>query len=114
MRHRTWLHGRAFDTPQCAAWPKQEYHSKTGQESKRISHVPHELHEEFPEAVEKIHDLKGNNAHFATLADRYHTINRSIHRMESGVEPVADETLEDQKKQRLLLKDEIFQMLQDA
>ncbi len=79
-----------------------------------MSHVPHELHEEFPEAAEQIHTLKTSNAHFANLADRYHTINRSIHRMETEVEPVADETLEDLKKQRLQLKDEIFKMLQDA
>lgn len=76
-----------------------------------MSHVPHELHEEFPEAAERIHALKVGNAHFAQLAERYHDLNRSIHRMESDLEPVADETLEDAKKQRLLLKDEIFTML---
>ena len=80
-------------------------------ERQNMSHVPHELHEEFPEAAERIHTLKVGNAHFAQLAERYHDLNRSIHRMESDLEPVADETLEDAKKQRLLLKDEIFAML---
>lgn len=76
-----------------------------------MSHVPHELHEEFPEAAARIHDLKTSNSHFASLAERYHEVNRAIHRMEAEVEPVADETLEDMKKQRLHLKDEIFKML---
>ena len=77
-----------------------------------MSHVPHELHEEFPEFAARIHELKVSNAHFTNLADRYHEVNRAIHRMETEVEPVADETLEEMKKQRLHLKDEIFKMLQ--
>lgn len=76
-----------------------------------MSHVPHELHEEFPEMADRIHDLKMNNNHFAKLADRYHELNRTIHRMETDVEPTSDETLEDLKKQRLHLKDEIADML---
>ena len=76
-----------------------------------MSHVPHELHEEFPEDTQRIHQLKIGNAHFARLADRYHEINREIHRAESGVEVIADLPLEDLKKQRLALKDEIAGML---
>lgn len=72
-----------------------------------MSHVPHELAEEFPEDVEKLHELKLNDAHFAKLADDYHAINREIHRIEAGVEAAADERAEDLKKQRLKLKDEI-------
>lgn len=79
-----------------------------------MSHVAHELHEEFPEKSETIRRLKGDNAHFARLAEHYHELNRAIHRMEANVEPVADETLEDLKKQRLLLKDEILQLLETA
>jgi uncharacterized protein len=79
-----------------------------------MSHVAHELHEEFPEKSETIHRLKGENAHFARIAEQYHELNRAIHRMETDVEPVADETLEQLKKQRLLLKDEITQLLETA
>ncbi len=79
-----------------------------------MSHVPHELHEEFPEYEDQIHALKVSNRHFSVLAERYHETNRAIHRMEAEVEPVSDETLEDMKKQRLALKDEIFGMLQQA
>ena len=79
-----------------------------------MSHVAHELHEEFPEKAEAIKTLKGGNAHFARIADLYHELNRAIHRMETDVEPVADETLEGLKRRRLTLKDEIAQFLATA
>lgn len=79
-----------------------------------MSHVPHELHDEFPEATEKMHELKMSNAHFARLADHYHEINRSIHRAETDVEPTSDDVLEVLKKKRLALKDEIAGILQAA
>ncbi|MEO0980342.1 MAG: YdcH family protein [Pseudomonadota bacterium] len=79
-----------------------------------MSHVPHELHEEFPEAAEAIHALKTNDAHFSRLADEYHTINREVHRIETNVEPAADDVLEDLKKKRLHLKDQIAAMLTAA
>ncbi len=79
-----------------------------------MSHVAHELHEEFPEKAAAIHALKTGNAHFARLADEYHTLNRTIHRMETNVEPADDATIEDLKKKRLQLKDEISKILDGA
>ena len=76
-----------------------------------MSHVAHELHEEFPAQIEKIAALKMSNAHFAKLADHYHITNREIHRIESEVAPASDEALEALKKQRLTLKDEIATLL---
>jgi uncharacterized protein YdcH (DUF465 family) len=76
-----------------------------------MSHVPHDLHEEFPDAVPLMHELKQRDQHFARLAARYHEVNREIHRFESGVEPTSDQTLEDAKKARLVLKDDIAAML---
>ncbi|MCB1508594.1 MAG: DUF465 domain-containing protein [Hyphomicrobiaceae bacterium] len=76
-----------------------------------MSHVPHELAEEFPDKQDKLHALKTTNSHFARLADSYHEINRRIHRAESEVEPMDDLALEDIKKERLKLKDEIAGML---
>jgi uncharacterized protein len=72
-----------------------------------MSHVAHELHEEFPDQIEAIKALKDANAHFARLIEDYHELNRAIHRMETDVEPVEDATLETAKKRRLALKDEI-------
>lgn len=76
-----------------------------------MSHVPHELAEEFPELTDRIHDLKTSNAHFARLAEEYHEVNRAIHRAETRVEPVSEEAEQDLRRKRLHLKDEIAGML---
>ncbi len=76
-----------------------------------MPHTPHELAEEFPEAVDKIHALKISNAHFAKLMDAYHEVNRAVHRAESGVEPCDDLTETTMRKQRMHLKDQIAAML---
>lgn len=72
-----------------------------------MSHTPHELAEEFPEHAQRIHELKDSDAHFSELVDQYHEVNRTIHRMETEVEPVATHTEEDARKQRVALKDKI-------
>jgi len=72
-----------------------------------MTHTPHELAEEFPEQAEKIHALKQSDAHFVKLVDEYHTLNRAIHRAETGVEPVADFAETNMRKRRMVLKDEI-------
>ncbi len=79
-----------------------------------MSHVPHELHEEFPEAAEALHTLKTSDAHFARLAEEYHTINREVHRIETDLEPASDDALEELKKKRLHLKDQIAALLAAA
>ena len=71
----------------------------------------HDLHREFPEFTDEIHDLKMNNNHFARVFNDYHEIDHEVHRIEQGVENTADEYLEQQKKKRLLLKDELFAMV---
>lgn len=76
-----------------------------------MSNTPHELVDEFPEYVDRIHDLKVEDAHFAKLTDDYHEINRAIHRAETKIEPTDDLHLEDMRKQRMVLKDEIYGML---
>lgn len=45
-----------------------------------MSHVPHELAEEFPDKVEKMRELRASNPHFAKIAEQYHELNRTIHR----------------------------------
>jgi len=76
-----------------------------------MPHTPHELAEEFPDQAQKIHDLKLADAHFARLADEYHTLNRTIHRAETNVEPVAEHIETDMRKRRMRLKDEIVAIL---
>ena len=72
-----------------------------------MSHTPHELSEEFPEHHEKLHELKLSDAHFNKLSDEYHEVNRQIHRYEAGVEATSDFHMEDLKKKRLNLIDQI-------
>jgi uncharacterized protein YdcH (DUF465 family) len=76
-----------------------------------MSHVPHELSEEFPEHVDKMHELKTSNAHFLKLFDEYHEINRAVHRAETDIEPTDDLHMEEMRKKRMHLKDEIYGML---
>lgn len=79
-----------------------------------MSHTPHELAEEFPDAQDKLHALKTGNAHFAKLADEYHEVNRTIHRSETGVEALSDEHEQALRRQRMMLKDQIAAMLAEA
>lgn len=79
-----------------------------------MSHVPHDLHAEFPQDATLLHQLKLNDRHFQTLAQRYQDVNQEIHRVETEVEPASDERLETLKKQRLALIDEIAALLQKA
>lgn len=76
-----------------------------------MAHTPHELAAEFPEHVEKMSEMKGSNAHFAKLFDQYHEVNRAIHRAETDIEPTGDFHMEDMRKTRMRLKDEIYGML---
>jgi len=74
----------------------------------------HSLAEEFPEHKQTIHELKMNNNHFKRLFDEYEEVDRDIVRYEQEIEIACDERLEDLKKQRLKLKDELHGMLQQA
>lgn len=71
----------------------------------------HDLHHEFPEFKETIHQMKVGNHHFAKLFDEYHHVNREVITLEGKNVPVADETAEELKKRRLKLKDELYSML---
>jgi len=76
-----------------------------------MSHTPHELAASFPEHVDRIHDLKTSDPHFARLAEEYHEINRTIHRAETNVEPMGDMAETELRKKRSLLRDEIYGIL---
>lgn len=76
-----------------------------------MTHTPNELAELFPDRADQIHNLRESDAHFKKISDSYHDLNREIHRGETDVEPMDDFHLEDLKKQRLQLLDEITGML---
>ena len=72
----------------------------------------HDLHHEFPEYAEAIHILTVSSKRFARLFDEYQALTSQIEELEAKDSPVADMALEDMKKLRLKLKDELYAMLQ--
>lgn len=78
----------------------------------RVEH--HDLHHEFPEYDEAIHQLKMNDAHFARLFDEYHTLDRQIRKIEEGGDLDGGGFLNTLKQQRVALKDTLEHMLKQA
>ena len=76
-----------------------------------MTHTPHELHEEFPEFADKMATLKESDAHFAKLFEEYHEVNRAVHRAETLVEPTDQFHEEELRKQRAVLKDQLYAIL---
>lgn len=79
-----------------------------------MSHTPHELTDDFPAEAERISALKQSDAHFAGLAERYHEVNRAVHRAETDVEPTSDAHLKELRHERMMLKDQIAAALSAA
>jgi uncharacterized protein YdcH (DUF465 family) len=79
-----------------------------------MSNAPNDLAEDFPDKRDRIHQLKTSDNRFARLYDEYNELNRTIHRVETRVEPQADEAEEELKRRRLQIKDEIMAMLDRA
>lgn len=77
-------------------------------------HTPNELTAIFKRDRELLTQLKGSDAHFARLAEEYHTVNREVHRIECEAEAASDERFESLKKQRLALLDEITGIVSKA
>ena len=72
---------------------------------------PHDLNHEFPDQQDKIRQLKMHNGHFSKLAETYEKVVKELHRIETQIETPEDMYVEELKKKRLFLKDEIFAML---
>lgn len=72
----------------------------------------HDLYTEFPELRDAIDAMKADSGYFAALFGRYNRLTGKVENLEEHDMPVADFTLEDMKKARVKLKDEIYQLLQ--
>lgn len=82
-----------------------------------MSELGHDLHALFPAQQEILHALKLESAHYRLLADRHHELAQQISRIEGGLDAASDDRLEDLKKRRLNLLDEVAAMIaerQDA
>ncbi len=71
----------------------------------------HNLPDEFPEFRDRIHELKLRNPQFADLYRQYQDIDKEIYRIEEEIETPSDFYTEDLKKKRVLLKDQLYDLL---
>jgi uncharacterized protein YdcH (DUF465 family) len=71
----------------------------------------HDLNADFPDMREAIDVLKVGNPYFARSLGQYSRLTGRVEDLEVHDMPVADFTLEDMKKQRVKLKDELYHFL---
>lgn len=74
----------------------------------------HDLIHELPEHRDTIRRLKMSDQRFSRLFDEYHVVDHEVHRIETGIENTSDAYLDERKKQRLHLKDELYSMINKA
>ena len=74
----------------------------------------HDLAHEFPGYVPKMRSLKTSDPHFSSLFNQYDMDNHAIINYEQGLGVITDEALEDLKKRRLRIKDQIYQILKTS
>ena len=68
----------------------------------------------FPEFRELITQLKGHDAHFTRLFDKHNVLDQHIKNKEARIEPSTQIEIEQLKKAKLALKDELYQILLKA
>ena len=68
----------------------------------------------FPEYRDQITQLKGKDAHFTRLFDKHNELDQKIKNMESHIEPGTPVEIEILKKEKLHLKDELYNILRQA
>ena len=71
----------------------------------------HDLLHEFPDLEAKIATLRSSDEEFAELMTSYDNLDARVRELEELGIPVADETIEDLKKERLLMKDRLYEIL---
>ncbi|MBS88235.1 hypothetical protein CA262_06385 [Sphingobium sp. GW456-12-10-14-TSB1] len=72
-----------------------------------MSNTPHNLSEEFPGQLDKIHALKVSNPSFAQLLIDYDEVNDEIHVAETNVQPTSHDHETELRRRRLAIKDRI-------
>jgi uncharacterized protein YdcH (DUF465 family) len=75
---------------------------------------PHDLMSEFPEFRDRIETLRCNDGNFAKLMSEYDQLDARIRRIEEFGQRIADLTIEELKKQRLNLKDQLHARLRNG
>lgn len=65
----------------------------------------------FPEYRDLITKLKTTDHHFTRLFDRHNALDQKIKNMESHITPSTHEEIEVMKKEKLMLKDQLYAIL---
>lgn len=68
----------------------------------------------FPEYRELITRLKGHDAHFTRLFDKHNDLDQVIRNKEAHIEPGTQVEIEQLKKEKLQLKDQLYSILRQA
>ncbi len=68
----------------------------------------------FPEYRDLIHRLKTEDAHFHNLFEKHHELDHKISNMETHVIHGTHEEVEDLKKEKLHIKDQLYAILVKA
>lgn len=79
-----------------------------------MSNMHHDFLQEYPEYKNTVHALKGKDQHFVKLFDAYQDCNAQLHRIEQEIETPSDAFVEELKKKRLHLKDEMLEIIRKA
>ena len=74
----------------------------------RVEH--HDLDNEFPKLHDVMQELTVQSDRFRAMFSEYHRLTDEIERLEEADVPVGDFTIEDMKKKRVRLKDQIYHM----
>ncbi len=74
----------------------------------------HPVIAEFPNNTDTIHRLKAEDPQFQRLMDEYEKIDKEVFRMEEGIETPEDIVLNEKKKLRLHLKDQLAEKIDQA
>ncbi|MGD9870841.1 MAG: YdcH family protein [Thauera sp.] len=65
----------------------------------------------FPEYRDLITRLKHNDRHFTQLFEKHNELDEKVHNIETNIVPAGDIELEILKKEKLLIKDQIYAYL---
>ena len=68
----------------------------------------------FPEYRDLITKLKGQDAHFTRLFDKHNNLDQVIKNKEAHIEPGTQIEIEQLKKEKLAIKDQLYAILKQA
>src|SRR5216117_2940197 len=74
----------------------------------------HSILNEFPEYRETVKLLKAGDEVFRKMFDEYHTLDEAIYRIEEEIDFATDQEIEELKKRRAWLKDQIYHTIRHA